>query len=185
MRNKAFTLIELLAATALSALLLIGVLGVLTSLRASAAQSMGIERPDVFAPLLSLIRRDLSQASSVTTTPERTTISTFVNIDQAGNLSHRPVRVEYFLEQVGNLRCLVRQQTNLDELTNRATSRQVLYVDVASFQMSTVRFTGTAPAPATTQNAGRIVGNIGPIQIQMRLAKAGELDRTINPGECP
>lgn len=121
-RCNGFTLLELLLAAALSAILMVGVLGVVSNLG-----DLAVAEPEVAAgdpsleAFLDLLGEDLEHAQAVDTSqPNRVRLTGPVGLNaHSRERSHRPVEVEYTLQTIAGERWIVRRQASLDELTNR------------------------------------------------------------------
>lgn len=129
-RRPGFTLVELLLATTLSTLLLIGVMAVVTGLSSSAGfeRSVGATGhatdPAVVDSWLRLLREDFENARRIELLSDtELEVVGYAALDpQSGERTHRPVRVVYAIERVGGRDWVVRRQTALDVLTNKATT---------------------------------------------------------------
>jgi hypothetical protein len=140
---KAFTLIELLAATVLSAGLMMGVMAVVFDLRPSASGASAMD---------DVVRGHLQAAASCIAAD----VSNAIEIDasQSGRIVligyrrltgaqcqpvHRPVRIEYRVDTVGSRRCLIRYQQGLDVRTNRNRRRDLLLVGIDKMELEATR----------------------------------------------
>jgi hypothetical protein len=149
--RRAFTLVEMLAATVLSALLMIGVLAVVRDLGAyraagAAAADSGAAltpegstsvEPDVLGVMAKLLRSDLGHAIAVETC-ERNELALigYSALHAPGRgLTHRPVRIEYELAEIDGRRWLLRKQESLDVATNRNVQRDLVCCGLAGFEL--------------------------------------------------
>ncbi len=142
-RARGFTLVELLLATALSTLLLLGVTAVIASL-GSAAQREGRGQqaahaigPAAVDAWVRLLREDMANASEVEVSGdnELTLIGHAALDPRSGERTHRPARVVYAVERIGARDWLVRRQHALDELNSRNVSRRLVLCGVAGFEL--------------------------------------------------
>ncbi len=146
--HKAMTTVELLAATALMAVLMLGVLGVVGSVglddaihRRQASQAWQHAAVD-------MIQRDLSHAQRVWQTGNKVVMEGYGSLDRGvfrtqeqhdrvarRSAAHRPVRVEYRVVMGGDRSWLTRRQTHLDELTNRNTWSELVGCGVDAIRL--------------------------------------------------
>jgi hypothetical protein len=117
-RHRAFTLIELAVACAITALLMAGVLAVVTAMtrdrqRVAAANLI---QPQSQAAILELLRRDLSCATDIQSRTGSVTLRTFSSLNVADNSPlDRPSLVGYRIVQNGGVECLIRRQQFMDD----------------------------------------------------------------------
>lgn len=144
-----FTLLELLLATMLSTVLMIGVLAVVSDLGASglgagdalakSADAGGESGAAVDQAALEawvrLLRDDLAHAGYVDVAQENAvTLVGLAALEGPGRrLTHRPVRVEYRVEMVKERAWVVRRQESLDVLTNQSVQRDLACGGVRRF----------------------------------------------------
>jgi hypothetical protein len=133
--RRAFTILELLAATALTALLMAAVLHVVGAIGASRAvlarhADAGAWRAD----LLDLVRRDMTNASKVTFRDDGLILSGRAALD-AGTLElrHEPVTVVYGLSLIDGRSWLVRRQSPREGLSHAAAWAELICPDVSGF----------------------------------------------------
>ena len=146
--NRGFTLIELVTATALAAMLMVAVLAVLTSInrdRERLAAAKSGQRQDQ-APLIELLREDLTCSDGFKMTSQNTLVlqttnslskshpdwqssSQFQRID-------RPSTVTYHLVATDDGKCLVRQQEFSDETVPSSPIKSLLAFQVRRFEVS-------------------------------------------------
>ena len=133
--RRAFTILELLAATALTALLMVAVLHVISSLGRSRAALA--RQPDAGAwrsDLLDTLRRDLSNATAADFRQDGITLVGHGALDRATLAHiHEPVTVIYGLSVIHNRRWLVRTQSPRGGLSNEAPWSELLCPDVSAF----------------------------------------------------
>src|SRR5689334_23223354 len=114
MRRRAFTILELLAATALTSVLMAAVLHVVGAIAASrAALARQADAPAWRADLLDLLRRDMTNASKVIFAPNSMTLTAAHGALEPATLEfrHEPVTVVYGLSQIHDRPWLVRRQS--------------------------------------------------------------------------
>ncbi len=154
--RRAFTLLELMLASALSALLMVGVLAVVADLGASGGIQQ-VQLGDDQQPLeacAAVIRDDLVHASKVyESATDELTLFGYGALDAAGRRrTHRPVLVQYRFERIGDRRWLVRRQASLDVLSNQNVQRDLVCAAVAKFEV-TPRDGPAAPGGGTPDRA--------------------------------
>jgi len=151
-------MLELMLATVLSVMLMVGVLAVISRFgaaeRAEAAASgqLRSRSTDTDAGTLEavlddrtidrivrLLRDDLKSAEMIEATREsRLSLSGAAAIDPAsGERTHRPVQLEYQLESIGGQTWLIRRQAALDVLTNENVHRDLVCSGVSRFELTT------------------------------------------------
>jgi prepilin-type N-terminal cleavage/methylation domain-containing protein len=165
-RRQAFTLIELLAASALSALLVLVLFQVLGSLTRSRA---GLERAAVDeeqsatqtawkSDLLDLLRWDLTNASDVSIKPGLVVLTGHGALDRRSlAATQEPVTVVYRVEHRGTANCLVRHQVSRNGLSAGSDWSELVCADVTGFEASRIE-EAAAQAPSTRV---RIAGSGG------------------------
>lgn len=142
---RAFTLMELLLALVLSAVLMMGVLAVVTNLGSpglsasstnAAADGAGTTVPPEIDAWVELLRGDLAHASHVSARPDRIALTGYGALDTAScERTHRAVAVLYALEDIDGRRWLVRRQAALDVLTNRNRQRDLVCTGIERFSL--------------------------------------------------
>jgi hypothetical protein len=151
--TRAFTLIEQLAAVALASLFMLAGLAVLGRLARDGTTPSPRDSSRALSRASDLIEWDLTQANRFRVEDDGAVLSGFGSMDAAMNPTHRPSRVEYRLTRFGDTRRLVRRQTNLDVLSNRATREDWVSDDVSRIEM--VPLSATKP---TTRPAAEMFG---------------------------
>jgi hypothetical protein len=133
--RRAFTILELLAATALTALLMAAVLHVVGAIGASRAtlarhSDAGAWRSD----LLDLVRRDMTNASKVTFRADGMTLTGRAALE-AGTLElrHEPVTVVYGLSVIDGRAWLVRRQSPREGLSHAPAWAELVCPNVTGF----------------------------------------------------
>ncbi len=142
MRLRAFTLIELLAATALAGVLMVGVLGVITSLGRTKQQMRlledGAPTPHI-ERFLDLLRLDLTHGELTGHFRGQgpIEIAGHGGLDpRALTITHRPASIVYGVRELGGALWLVREQTLLDEPTNRRTTTALVLRGVSAVALT-------------------------------------------------
>jgi type II secretory pathway component PulJ len=112
------TLVELLAATILAALLMAAVLGVLKSVtRAQKVLARNGPTEGWQARLVNQLEWDLANSRTVVTTAEGFELGGFAGRDFAsGAALHCPTSIQYAVRNLGGRSCLVRGEAHLDSL---------------------------------------------------------------------
>lgn len=141
MRSRGFTLLEMLLATALTAVLVGGVMAVVTSvarpLPGNAASRAGLSQELPIESVLAMVRDDLRNARALQMSDDGV-------LTMAGNMAinatareqtHRPAVVTYKIEQIGGRHWLVRSQSRLDTLTNEPTQYDLVCAGVRGFDL--------------------------------------------------
>lgn len=141
--TRAFTLIELVATTALAALLMIACVAVLRSVELPQPGSADNDAPTVAA----LIRWDIAQATHWHQEDAGLLLVGFGHIDPATLApTQRPAAVRYELTIVGDNRWLSRTQTPLD--AGGGADRQLLSTRIAGLRLADI----TPSADAVTDD---------------------------------
>jgi type II secretory pathway component PulJ len=142
--RRAFTILELLAATALTALLMAAVLHVVGAIGASRATlARQTEAGAAWrADLLDLLRRDMTNASKVSFRPDGMMLTGHGALD-AGTLEfrHEPVTVVYGLSMIDGRSWLVRRQTPREGLSHAPAWAELICPDVTGFVVRRVSST--------------------------------------------
>lgn len=140
---RGFTLLELLLATVLSVMLMLGVLAVVTDLSTdpetipSRGERFAAQQTQTLDAWVRLLRGDLAHAIQVNAeTPSRVEMLGSGALDERGrSRTHRPVKVTYALETLDGRRWLVRRQTAQDSLVAHATQRDLVCRGVQRFEL--------------------------------------------------
>lgn len=121
MNRRAFTLVELLLAAALSSILMAGLIVVLSGVSRD-ARRLRLDREQIrSAPLTELLRRDFTNSTAITPLPrnEGFTLAGNLALDpETGVPNGRLARVTYRTNASRSAPCLVREQTYLDDPLN-------------------------------------------------------------------
>ncbi len=136
-----FTLVELLVATIISALFLGAAFHVISALNRS--QTLLAKRKAVQPALndpLDILRWDLANARSIKIRDSRVALVGYGGMNfKTMAVEHHPVEIIYELRSDGLHTWLVRQQTNMEELTNRSIQTQPLLCGVSYFSLKIPR----------------------------------------------
>ncbi len=130
MKTRGFTMVEMLMATALAGVLMVGVMTVVVRLYSppeSSVQSLatgrGLDR------WVHLLNRELSSAQSLQVAADQSTLTLTgpLGLDQVQRQStHRPVQLRYRLVVIAGGTWLLREQESLDESTNQRMQRDLV-----------------------------------------------------------
>ena len=146
--KRGFTLLEVLVATALTAVLLLAVFAVIGSLgksRLAMAQPTddGAWRTD----LLATLRRDLADSVAIAFQPDGITLTGHGALrPDTLAVSHEPVTVTYRIADIRGRRWLVRIQTSRVSLSNDSGWTELLCPDVTAFSVRSAGVIGSAAA---------------------------------------
>ncbi|MFA7236021.1 MAG: prepilin-type N-terminal cleavage/methylation domain-containing protein [Phycisphaeraceae bacterium] len=162
--SRGFTMLELLMALALSAMLMIGVMAVIAQLGAKSVRQASANAGQVGAGVLPgagmesmarLMGEDIGQAERVDATrPNQLELTGYCGLDDQGRgRSHRPVDVVYRLEQVNGRTWLVRRQMLRDVLTNENIQRDLVCGDVTGFAISPAKKWGAAKPQSSGESS--------------------------------
>lgn len=152
MRVRAFTLLELLLATVLLSMLMVGVLSVVTRLGSAANRTIAAsnaaspqatgsvelrdERNRLADSVVRLLRDDLEHAIDVDRSePGRLVFVSYRSLADSQDSSHRPVRIAYSIERVDGRAWLVRRQWSLDGIGSHDRRRDLVCADVKGFEL--------------------------------------------------
>jgi type II secretory pathway pseudopilin PulG len=117
-RHRAFTLIELAVACAITALLMAGVLAVVTAMTRDRQRVAvaNLIQPQSQAAILELLRLDLSCATDIQPGAGSVTLHTFSSLNAKNNSPlDRPSLVQYRIIQESGTGCLIRRQQLTDD----------------------------------------------------------------------
>ncbi|MGB0766888.1 MAG: prepilin-type N-terminal cleavage/methylation domain-containing protein [Phycisphaeraceae bacterium] len=136
--DRGFTLIEMLLATLLTAVLMVGVLAVIARVAEPIAApvpgpSLATDARDADA-LVRLLQDDLSQALTLDTDGEANgwSFMSYGGFDALTNeRTHRPTRIAYRVASIGERSWLVRDQTTLDGEAAMAPRCELVAADVS------------------------------------------------------
>jgi len=139
MTRKAFTLLELLLANMLIAILLAGVLLLISSLSREQKKFAAAQNQDPTTSILNLLRRDLSNSESIRPLSNQ---KGFILIGHAGldskslQPTDRRTRVVYEIRRRANMLCLIREQTYLDDPIKPQRFESLLATNISSLSIS-------------------------------------------------
>lgn len=164
-RCRAFTLVELLLASALSVVLMAAVLAVIVQLRQASSADLalpglgeGYASPEAWVAMLA---DDLRHAITVEEAgaAELNMVTRSALDAETYEQTHRPVRVRYHIERIGDRSWLIRRQAALDVLDNVHVQRDLVCPDVIRFELvsmgedpATVPAGGTPPTVAPSES---------------------------------
>ena len=137
-RSTGFTLIELVAATALTAVLAITAMYVIASLRQRPQADSSLSTPSAWTEQLrDRVRWDLTQAVALRLDPAGMVMAGYGSIDAVTREpTHRPVTVSYSLKSLAGHSWLIREQTDLNILSAAGSSTEWLLVNVSRFEIT-------------------------------------------------
>lgn len=189
-----FTLLELMLATVLTVLLMMGVMMVIATLRSSPAlaahdgpspadPSGAAEREVTVARWIDLLREDLRHARTVTGVSENTVrLVGPLGLDAAGRaITHRPVEVVYRLVERDGRMWLFREQAALDLPSNRHRQRDLVLTGVTGFTLQRRVLPPAANEVDATGMFARAVGQVRPMPTDI----PEEPDAEDEPPESP
>lgn len=140
--RRGFTLIEILATTALAALLLLAGFKVIASFGRARTTLARQEAARSYVPeVADLLRLDLANARYMKARPNELTLTGYCGLDpDTLDPNHRPVTVRYHLAGTGGGGGrLVREQTDLDVPTNRNRWSALVCSGVTGFEVRAVK----------------------------------------------
>lgn len=144
--RKAFTILEMLAATALAALLMLAVLHVIGSVGRTRAALAREFDPAWRAQVLETLRLDLTHSTGVRYEPNGVTLTGHAGLDRATLApDHKPVTVAYGLATVAGRNWLYRRQTPRAG-SGRQPWRELLCADVTTFSVRPAAAPADRPA---------------------------------------
>jgi hypothetical protein len=179
--KRAFTILELLAATALTALLMAAVLRVVATMGATRAVAAQANAADTGrAELIDLLRRDLTHATAATFARDRATLTSHLALDPATlAASHEPVSVTYELATIHDRRWLVRRQSPRNDATGSApTWAELICPDVVSFSIRAAGGPAVVALDASERDTPK--GTLpGIVTVHLERSNAPSLDQTL------
>lgn len=121
---RGFTLLEMILTTALLAMLMIGVLGVIAGIgpasgAAATIDPAGSPTPQVVDAFARILADDLTQAKTIKTSENTIELNGLIALSNARSSMHRPAKVQYVFENIAGEQWLVRRQSILDIPTNQ------------------------------------------------------------------
>jgi len=153
--RPALTLVELLAATILAALLMAAVLGVLKSVTRSQKALLRGGRPEAWqARLIAQLEWDLANSRTAVTTPDGFQLVGFAGRDFAsGAILHGPTAIQYSVQTVGSQSCLFRSEAHLDSLNLDNQSRELVCNRIVRIALGSADATAVKGSSATSAPA--------------------------------
>ncbi len=170
--RRGFTLLELVLASALSVVLMMGILAVLTDMSSDPETLIKPTRADApatgrtFEAWAKLLRDDMSHTHRIESSgPNRIVLRGSGALDARGrSRTHRPVELVYELRKIDGRTWLVRRQRALDVLSNRNVQRDLVCTGIEKFELSAegsmliqgaVQASGESAPPGAEQNPDR------------------------------
>jgi type II secretory pathway pseudopilin PulG len=139
MKRKAFTLLELLLANMLIAILLGALLLLISSLSREQKKMTVVLDQDPTRSILALLRHDLSNSESARALPNQ---RGFILTGHAGldsktlTPTDRRARVIYEIRRRGNVLCLIREQSYLDDPIKPQRFEELIATNITSLSIS-------------------------------------------------
>ncbi len=135
-RRDGFTAVELLVATALSAMLMVSILGLLATMNVHCRELMRQSEAQPWKHLLDQqLQRDLANTRQVTVAENQIVLVGYVGTQGLGHDNTlRAAEVTYQIAIVGRTLCLFRNERPMNTPSNAVTSRQLVATGVARFQ---------------------------------------------------
>jgi prepilin-type N-terminal cleavage/methylation domain-containing protein len=138
---KGFTLLEMMLATALLAVLMIGVLAVIASINPTqnAAASVFDNPPpsnQILDAWTQVLFNDLAQSDEAKSGQNSLELRGFIALDDSLQTTHRPALVQYALQETDHRRWLVRTQTTLDNPTNQNIRTDLVCRGISRFELT-------------------------------------------------
>jgi prepilin-type N-terminal cleavage/methylation domain-containing protein len=155
MRRSGFSLIELLVATALSAVLMTAVLAILTGVSRDRKRLIAAQNTPSPQAMIDRFQWDLTNAQTLSQSPDGRSLELIGHggIDYKTLAPNgRLVTVDYRVYQDGDVSCLVREQKYLDDPAAPNPWRELISVGVTNFRViarSTDEFTSDQHEPPT------------------------------------
>ena len=144
-RRQAFTLVQMVAATVLAAVLMVTALLVIAGLGRERRIAAASEKLEPSVEMMELIRWDLVNAREMSTNRGQVTLIGFGSLDEdASPRSHVPVEVVYEVQRAADRSWLVRRQRTEDRRGRGEWSVELVCADVARFEVTEV---GEKPVP--------------------------------------
>ncbi|MBS3822135.1 MAG: hypothetical protein GVY24_05085 [Planctomycetes bacterium] len=143
MTARGFTLLELLLATMLTVIVMVGVMAVVVRIaqpldprdRSPGPQDQARQSPPIDR-WLRVLRTDLAHAKNIQTAENKITLTGYAALSDRGRgPTHRPAKITYQL-QTTNRRCwIIRRQQWLDELTSDNVQCDLIGAGVSRFKL--------------------------------------------------
>lgn len=155
MRHRAFTLIELVAATALAALLMVALFRVTVSL--AKVRTVIAQVPTVETWTKDLHRqldRDVSQAREVMLADGMLQLLGPLGRGEASRVAHGPARIIYRVMSAEGTGLLVREELDLLDRSNKGMRTLLMCAGVGEFKIEPVSTTTPPTMAASTTHSG-------------------------------
>lgn len=180
--SKAFTLVELLAATLLSALLMVAMLLVVAGLGRDRREMTRRAAADVPMELTEVLRWDLLAARTIQVREGAVILSGYGSLDAKtlAAASHRPVQVIYEVRQLGDRRWLIRRQQ--DPGKPKTASAELVCAGVKAIAAVPIEITdGPAKEPKPAELAKGPVAMTGQVRLSITFDTPGRkaIDETV------
>lgn len=141
MRNRGFTLIEMLLATVLTSVLMLGVLAVIISVSAP-IKAAGGDEPEVVAArndveaIVRAMKADLTQARTLEAEGGELRLMSYGGLDtQTCDRTQRPVRIRYLVRTLAGRSWLMREERALDGEVVQAIRTQLVAEGVTRIEL--------------------------------------------------
>ncbi len=136
---RGFTLIEAMAATALSAIMMTALMSVTTAIVRNGPDETTTDQPASWRRhVIEVFRRDLAHADTVQASPSRVVLTGHVSLDrETSSPTHQPAVVTYSLKRVADRSWLLRTQVDLEDHSLHNTWVQIVCAGVLSFEVQT------------------------------------------------
>lgn len=170
-RRQALTLVEILAATLLATLLIVAVLGVLTSVTRGQKALLNDGVPDAWQRRLTTqLEWDLENSRSLKLVPEGILLEGYAGRDsQTGAPLHCPSVIAYLVRQEKGATHLVRQETHPESLSLHNTWTELVCADVERIELGRAGRGNGNQSSNISKATGKSIPN-GPIPDQLRVA---------------
>jgi hypothetical protein len=144
------TCLELLAASAISSMLMVSLLTVMGAVSAEQRRPQARSLLDAPVQFEDLLRSDLTQARFLRYSHDRLSLRSYSGLNwQTLSPTHRPVEITYEVVEIAGEPWLVRRQLDLDSLSSDAQRTVPVFAGVSGFH---VRLLEALPADTATQS---------------------------------
>jgi prepilin-type N-terminal cleavage/methylation domain-containing protein len=173
-----FTLIEMLAATTLTAIAMVVVLRVIAGIGQSRSALARQEHRNPWPDsMLQLVRWDIAHAQKMYPTPDGFALEGFGGLDPATRAPDgQPVNIRYAIVPAGGRRWLVRRQTPLNASAGEEAWSEMICADVQSVQLEPADESENAKGNADSSDA---VPDTVRLRIRSTNAEASLVDQVI------
>lgn len=171
-RQSGFTLLELLLASALTAMMMVAVMGLVTQVvRPIDAVDVDGEAGGVVSEAwLSLLRDELGQAHTITPGNNRIDLMSFGGLDaRSYERTQRPVLVRYQVAEVDGRSWLIRSEKSLDASQQRPARRELVGAGVNRVEL----VPAVSSNPAEASAAGRSGRDVGEVELHEQYLSEG------------